>query len=226
MSESNQPTVNSGPASNEAPNTKQPASDAATILPFDRADRAPPIDPFDPAALRIEDTTDTALGVEKPILVVPVMRPSSQMFFRVHPDPSMRLDMRVIELKVERETYAVTPVMAALLSGETRPVRLLTCLPRVGGGIFVWPLKLPRDDGRENNWNVTARKAAEIAEKKWTRIQSNMSLGAYDITTSVHIPDPVWPKTTMRDLLHLAFGDGRLIDRENHPVIRQLLGQA
>jgi hypothetical protein len=57
-------------------------------------------------------------------------------------------------------------------------------------------------------------------------MQSNMSLGAYDVQTSAHIPDPVWPDISMRELLRLAFGDGRLIDREDHPVIRQLLGSA
>jgi hypothetical protein len=222
----NQPTANSGQTANGAPDTKQPVSDAATILPFDRVDHVEPTDPFDPAALRIDDTTDAALGIEKPILVVRVMRPSPQMFFRVHHDPNMRVDMRVIELTSEREIYAVTPAIAALLPGETRPVRLLTCLPRVGGGIFLWPLKLPRNDDRENSWNVSARKAAEIAEKKWTRMQSNMALSAYDITTSVHIPDPVWPRATLHELLRIGFGDGRLVDREDHPVIRQLLGQA
>jgi hypothetical protein len=30
----------------------------------------------------------------------------------------------------------------------------------------------------------------------------------------------------MRDLLRIAFGDDRLVDREDHPVIRQLLGEA
>jgi hypothetical protein len=138
----------------------------------------------------------------------------------------MRLDTRVIMLEAERETYLVTPAIATQIPGETRPVRILTCIPRIGGGVFLWPLKLPRDDRRENNWNDSARKAAELGEKKWTRMQSNMALGAYDVTTSDHYPDPVWPKVTLRELLRIAFGDGRLIDRDDHPIIRQLCGRA
>ena len=49
-----------------------------------------------------------------------------------------------------------------------------------------------------------------------------MALKAYDVQTSIHIPDPVWPVIDMRSLLRIAFSDGRLIDREDHPVIRQL----
>ena len=107
-----------------------------------------PSTPSIPAALRIDSTSDASLGVERPILVVPVKKPDKQTFFRVHPDPAMRLDVRVIELEAERETYLVTPAIAAILPGETRPVRLLTCIPRVGGGVFLWPLKLPTDDRR------------------------------------------------------------------------------
>ena len=182
-------------------------------------------DPFDPASLRIDArSSDAALGVERPLLVVPVQKPSKQAFFRVYPDVDMRLDAAVIELEVERETYLVTPDIARLLPGETKQVRLLTCLARTGGP-FLWPLRLPADDGREMKWHTSARKAAEIAEGKWVRMQANMALGAYDVVTSTHIPDPVWPKHTLRQLLRIAFGDGRLIDREDHPVLRQLQGQ-
>jgi hypothetical protein len=209
-------------SSKEAKPTGSVAEDA-TIVPFNQPDRTAP-DPFDPARLRIDSTTDDALGVERPILHVPVMRPGNQMFFRVHTGPEMRLDARAIILEAERETYLVTPAIAAQIPGETRPVRLLACIPRIGG-VFLWPLKLPRDDRRENNWGPSARKAAELGEKKWTRMQSNMALGAYDVTTSDHYPDPVWPNVTLCELLRIAFGDGRLIDREDHAVIRQLRGR-
>lgn len=180
-------------------------------------------DPFDPAALRIDATSDASLGVERPLLVVPVHKPHKQMFFRTHPSPDMRLDVRVIELETEREYYLVTPAIAQMLPGETKAVRLITCMPRFGGP-FLWPMKLPNPDGRESTWAVSARKAAGLAETKWVRMQANQALAAYDVSTSTHIPDPVWPDVSMQDLLRIAFGDGRLIDREDHPVIRQLLG--
>jgi hypothetical protein len=226
MSDSKQKGASSHPPPKGDQRASEQTLETATVLPFNQADRVEPADPFDPAKLRLNTTTDEALGVEKPILHVPVTRPGNQMFFRVHPGPEMRLDTRVITLDTERETYLVTPDIASRNPAETRPVRLLTCIPRIGGGVFLWPLKLPRDDRRESNWNLSARKAAELGEKKWTRMQANMALGIYDVTTSDHYPDPVWPNAALRELLRIAFDGGRLIDNEDHPVIRQLRGRA
>jgi hypothetical protein len=55
---------------------------------------------------------------------------------------------------------------------------------------------------------------------------ANMSAQSYD----VHIApssaaEPIWPKKTLAELLQLAFGNGRLIDSLDHPVIQRLLGR-
>ena len=181
-------------------------------------------DPFDPATLRIDHTSEQALGVERPLINVPVQKPSKQSFFRVHRSLDMRLDVCIITLESENETYLVTPQMAAKLPGETKAVRLLACIAR-HGGVFLWPLLLPPVSGRDSNWSITARSAAVLAETKWVRLQSNRASGSYDVTTSAHIPDPVWPDVEFRDLLKIAFGGDRIIDREDHPVILQLLGK-
>ena len=195
--------------------------------PADDGDAGVPLspDPFDPSSLRVDARmSDAALGVERPLLEVPVQKPSKQAFFRVHPDADMRMGAAVIVLEAERETYLVTPRIAQFIPEETKLVRLLTCLPRTGGP-FLWPLSLPAEDGREMRWHSSARKAAELAETKWVRMQANMALGAYDVTTSSHIPDPVWPKHNLAKYLSIAFGHGHLIDREDHPVLRRLQGQ-
>lgn len=180
-------------------------------------------DPFSLDAIRITNTTDESIGIERPILSVPVMNPPKQSYIRVHDSPDKTLDARIIKFDTEREVYLVTPEMAMKLPGETKAVRLLVCMPR-HGGIFLWPLALPNPNVRENAWHTSARKAAELAKTTWVRMQANMAVGMYDVTTSKHIPDPVFPDISMRDLLSLAFGDGRLIDRDDHPVVRQLMG--
>ena len=200
------------------------ASPTAAGIEVRHSDKEAGPDPFDPSSLRVDArSSDASLGVERPLLEVPVQKPSKQAFFRVHPSPDMRMDAAVIELENERETYLVTPQIAFLIPGETKVVRLLACLPRIGGP-FLWPLRLPGEDGREMRWHSSARKAAELAETMWVRMQANMALGAYDVTTSSHIPDPVWPKHTLAKYLSIGFGDGRLIDREDHPVLRRLQG--
>jgi hypothetical protein len=66
--------------------------------------------------------------------------------------------------------------------------------------------------------------AAENANRFWTRIQANMSLGAYEIMQATgELPDPVWPQESFAEILDIAFKD-RIIDTEDHIILRQLLG--
>ena len=88
------------------------------------------LDPFDPKNLRLDNTTEQDLGVERPILTVPVRRPSPQVFIRVFPEPEYDLQTRVIEMKDTREVYLCTPAIAANLLEETKPVRLIAYLDR------------------------------------------------------------------------------------------------
>jgi hypothetical protein len=182
-------------------------------------------DPFDLANIGVAGTEAEDLGVERPILNVPVDKPGKQEFFRTHPDPTFRLDARVIKLEAERETYLVTRPVWAAIPGETKLVKLVPYLTRTGG-LGLWPLSMPDElmGKRDTNWGITARKAAEIAETKWVRMQANMARGAYDVATSSNIPDPVWPNISFQDILKIAFGDGHLIESLDHPVIRQLSG--
>ena len=136
-------------------------------------------DPFDLSNIAVASVTAEDLGVEKPILMVPVDKPSRQDFFRTHPDPEFRIEARVLKLEAERETYLVTCDVWPSIPGETKLVRLVPYLAR-SGGIGLWPVSLPDDllGKRDTAWGVTARKAAEIAESKWVRMQANMAARA------------------------------------------------
>ncbi|MDI9848654.1 hypothetical protein QM467_11365 [Rhodoblastus sp. 17X3] len=182
-------------------------------------------DPFDPASLRIDPQSEAALGVEKPLVHVRVGKPDRQAFFRVRPDAEYRLEMAVLELKEEREIYAVLPNVAWALPSETRIVEMRVGITRAGT-VFLWPVPLPTPDGRENAWHTTARAAAEFAETKWTRMVANMGAGCYDVTVaSADISEPIWSAATFQELLRVAFGNGRLIDSLDHPVVQRLLGK-
>jgi hypothetical protein len=182
-------------------------------------------DPFDPASLRINPANAASLGAQKLLVTVPVRKPNRQEFFRVSRDPEYRMPMAVLELKEEREVYCVTPEMASQLGSEVRPVMMLTCINRMGQ-VFLWPLPLPTADGRVNSWHQSARAAAEEAEKQWCRMAANMGAGAYDIWRAPEgVSDPEWPKHDFRELLRLAFGNGRLIDSVDHPVLKRLRGE-
>lgn len=175
----------------------------------------------DLTALKLSAGINTG-GVAERLSRLPVGKPSRQDFSRVNPDEDKMLATWVYEDKTEREFFIVAPDMVPQLLGEITPALLLLTINRqnVTG---IWPLKLP-SDGATNAWQETARQAAELAKKKWVRIASDMSLGAYRIYEAEgQLSEPEWPQKPFNELLEIAF-HGRVIENEDHPVIKRLRG--
>lgn len=182
------------------------------------------LDPFNPEALRLDQSFTETAGVKKLLTTVPVRKPGPQDFVRTFIDPSHRLPAAVIELKEEREMYLLTPAMARELPGEFAIVTLITTINRQGV-VSLWPIRLPAPDGRQSDWHRSAAEAAELAQRRWVRVKANMALGAYEMFEAIGtIPDPEWPELQFQDLLRIAFRD-RLVDRPDHPLIARLRGQ-
>ena len=179
--------------------------------------------PFDPEGLRITGDVNS-VGAEKVLLRIAVRKPNKQEFFRVNTSNEYRLPCAILELKEEREFYLVTPEMLPVLAEDVRHVELRLCQNRQGV-TFLWPVPMPGPDGRTNSWHLSAREAASHGEDNWTRMIANMSEGGYSIYRATGtIPEPLWPEKTLPALLELAFKDGNLINKEDHPVIQQLNG--
>ena len=71
----------------------------------------------------------------------------------------------------------------------------------------------------------SAKKAAELAKKKWVKVVSNMSLGGYEVYEATgELPDPEWPDLSFEKIMEVAFKD-RYITGMDHPVIRRLNGE-
>jgi hypothetical protein len=181
-------------------------------------------DPFDLDKLRLSQDFAANLGVKKALLTVPVRKPGRQDFFRVHPSEDWRLETAVLELQEERETYLVDKYLWGQLPGELIPKVLYTVITRQGV-LMLWPIRLPREDGRHDEWNRSALEAAEMAKEQWIRIAANMSLGAYEVYQAMAtIPDPEWPDTTFQEILRVAFKE-QFIHSLDHPVVRRLRGE-
>ena len=180
-------------------------------------------DPFNPESLRLSQDFAANVGVKKAIISVPVRKPDRQWFIRTHPDSEMCLETAVLELKDERETYLVSPEMRHELPGEVIPKALMTAINRQGV-LFLWPIRLPGEDGRHDEWNRSALEAARMAADQWMRVSANMSLGAYDTFIATgDLPEPDWPDLNLHEILKLAFRD-RYIDTPEHPVVERLRG--
>jgi hypothetical protein len=183
----------------------------------------PPPDPFDPDALRLDQSFAESAGVKKLLTTVPVRKPNPHDFVRVHPDMDYCLLAAIIEFREEREAYLLTPAIARELVGEYVVVRLHTTISRQGV-VFLWPVRVPASDGRVNEWHRSAAEAAERARTRWLRVKANMQLGAYELFEAASsIQDPVWPTQSFQELLEIGFRD-RLVDNPSHAVIKRLRG--
>jgi hypothetical protein len=177
---------------------------------------------LDISRLRLPQDFASSIGVKKLLITVPVRKPGKQDFVRVHPDEGWRLQTAVLELKEEREIYLVDQPLWNELVGEISPRILFTAVSRQGV-LFLWPVRLPGEDGRIDNWSRSAQEAAMKAMDRWVRVSANMSLGAYEIFKAVSdLPDPEWPEVTFQGVLEIAFRDrfikDFLITHHSQPV--------
>jgi len=180
--------------------------------------------PFDPANLKLSQSYGASAGVKKLTTTIPVRKPGKQDFVRVHPDPAYQIETAVLEFKEERETYLVAPELWGELLGELTPKALFTTINRQKV-ISLWPVRLPGEDGRIDEWNESAMDAATLGQKQWVRVSANMSLGAYDVYEATgEIPDPEWPELDLGQILEIAF-KGRFIKDSDHPALKRLRGE-
>lgn len=179
---------------------------------------------FDPRKLRISQRFNDNQDVRRILVSVPARKPHRQEFFRTYPDPDMSVSVALLELREDRQTYLISPELAPYLPGEA-VVKLLVTTITSHGALFLWPIKLPDERGRLDEWNAVALEASERAKSAWIRLVPNMGAGTYDVVEAANaFPDPVWPEATLEKLLAMAFKD-RFIDSMDHPVLRRLRGE-
>ncbi len=180
-------------------------------------------DPFDLAKIRVSQDFVEHAGVKKEITNAPVRKPHRQEWVRVRPGEEHRVPVLLLESKEDKVLYLVDPVLGSELAGETAAYTLLTTINRQGV-LSLWPIRLPKPDGRHDQWSLSAMEAADMATRGWVKVASNMSLGAYEIFRPLgEMSEPVWPDVPFGKLLQIAFRD-RLINSMDHPFIRRLRG--
>lgn len=178
----------------------------------------------DIASLRLSQDFARTAGVKKALLTVPVRKPNRQEWVRVHPGEDMCFPAAVLKQKDENESYILNVALRDELEGEWMPVTLYLATNRQGV-VFLWPVRLPGEDGRLDPWNQSATEAVSLAMTGWVRVASNRSLGAYEVfqPTST-FPEPIWPEKTIDDLVTIAFRN-RVIESADHPILRLLRGE-
>jgi hypothetical protein len=154
---------------------------------------------------------------------VTVRKPSATEFFRVHPSPDMQVTTGVFTDRAERETYFVARELRDEMASDWRPMLLVTAITKQNS-LLLWPLSLPDETGRRNDWATSARDACEHAKSHWVRLIPDMAARTYHIfEAQARLPEPNWPSAPLTELLERGFKD-RIIDSIDHPVIRKLRG--
>jgi hypothetical protein len=153
---------------------------------------------------------------------IPVRKPGSRNFFRVHPDEEYRLyNVPVVEDdQHEWHILATDLEIPEDLERFVSHVNLVTCLNHKGT-LFLWPYK-----NSTNDWSKSASRIARRAIDEWVRLSADMDANGYRVETAtgeLRATEPVWPKMTFEEILNTAF-EGRCIDSLNHSVIRSLRG--
>ena len=178
---------------------------------------------FDLEAMRLPPNYATTLAVKKAIVTVPVGKPDKTRFFRIRGGAEWTFGAYIVQIKEANETYVALPHVAPLLGSLARPVLLHTAIDR-NGNVSLVPVFLPGEDGKRNQWHESFAQGVEIALTQWVRVTANMPSGAYDVLVAqAKFAEPDWPDTTLEELVKVGFR-GKIIDREDHPVILALLG--
>jgi len=176
-------------------------------------------------ALKLNVGFGDGLPEKKKLTTVLVCKPPKQTYIRVHPDSEWELKTAVLELKADGETYLVAKHLWEELQNEITPKIILSAITRQNT-FFLWPIRLPKEDGWLDSWNRSAIECAKLAQIKWVRIQSDKDAQSYSpfvAENQDNLPDPEWPDIGFDALLKLAFKDF-YIDSMDHLVIKKLRG--
>jgi hypothetical protein len=194
----------------------------AELLPIEAA--PVPLEPEDLTSFALSENFSDSVA-QKILSTVPVRKPAKESFIRTSPDPEHWAQFGLLELKELGKTYLVAPQIAASLSVEGESTMIAATLVLYvdrRGNPFLWPLKI---SDKENEWHVSARRAAELAKEKWLRLSANMGAGCYDIlVASNQDTEPVWPKESYGEILKVAFRD-RVVASQDHDILKELRGQ-
>jgi hypothetical protein len=181
-----------------------------------------PDDIYSPEAMSVK-AADTPQAHASTVVSLPnriaVGKPSKQAYFRHNPE--FFITTKLISHEASRAFYY--PLGASVndgLSEFIKVVDLYGIITRLGEFRF-WPVNVSEV---ENDWNDSARDLLEIAKDEWVGFRSLE--GRYvPRYPQGNIAEPVWPNTTMKDLLARAFRGTHTIKDLNHKIALQLLGK-
>ena len=181
--------------------------------------------PFDPLRFAMPSTGAEEFGTRKIRSVIPVNKPGKMEWVHLLDHPDFLIPgAAVLDLQNGRRLYLVVPELAAQLADDVKLFKLAPALTRQDK-LFLWPCPIIQPGETPNSWHTSHNDAFHAAKSGWIRMKSNLACGFYDIIEPEKImPEPDWPDMSFADMLQIAFNDDHIVDRDDHPALRRLLG--
>ena len=181
--------------------------------------------PFNPSLFAMPSTGAEEFGTRKIRSVIPVNKPGKMEWVHLLDHPDFLIPgAAVLDLQNGGRLYLVVPEVAAQLADDVKLFKLAPALTRQDK-LFLWPCPIIQPGETPNSWHTSHNDAFHAAKSGWIRMKSNLSCGFYDIIEPEKImPEPDWPDMSFADMLQIAFNDDHIVDRDDHPALRRLLG--
>jgi hypothetical protein len=171
---------------------------------------------------------DTKLGdglTEVHRFSIPIGKPKD--FFRVVPDPAYRRLCEVYVHKTEGQVDEQTYIFAPSMQGRFEEAQLCTLVTVVhrDGSLRLWALKLPKNGGHDNEAWSSAREAAKAGMVRWVKLIWERRAYKTRDAQPGYAPEPDYTTiSSFNELVRLAFGESGIIQDDDHPIVRDLLG--
>jgi hypothetical protein len=153
--------------------------------------------------------------------------PTKNEFFRTHPEFRPIVAMVDVEVGMERQFFAVTKEMITALNGigitVSDHVLYLTVTSR--GAVRIIPVRLPNNEGEQNEYNRTKEIGLTRGIHEWIRLFTDLENHCYQVfpAPTGRFPEkPNWPDLKPAKIFKLAFRDkDRLVDSVEHALFKK-----
>jgi hypothetical protein len=221
------------PATPGAPATTQAQQDSvgAKAAPADSGGSPQIVDPFADVHQTLARPIEAGPVGRKvvPFKVLVQRRPPKGRWCTIHPDPEYRMVVSLLVFDRD-DVYLVHPSIASEVESQDvhRRAMIYTGILRPNCTPFLWYVPVPQAGERDNDYWASARTAAEAGMGQWIRLSSDMDAKCYHYEPAdLHVWPVQWPNVAFGELLRRGFQHpGRFIDTMDHPVLRELYGQA
>lgn len=151
--------------------------------------------PFDFETLRA--TENLTIVVKRLVTSIPVKKPKPGVeFFRIRLGSEWKFNTYLLDLggKSDGEgKFLLDPALYPEVI-ETKKLKLVTIYTGIlhgSGEIFLSEIAQPDAEGKDNEFNRTRRIAYTKGETQWLKLQTNDSIGTYDVVLAMSkLPDP------------------------------------